>query len=257
MADQPNGKTPVAPIEDTSRRWLTYAVVAISIAGVIALAIIVLLSKQNGNLDTAKFVFSAVLPLLATWVGTILAYYFSKENFMAATQSVTELARTVTSADKLKAIPVKDKMRPLSMIVYEQVAPGDEDRTSLADLLKKFANLERIPILDTALSIRVLIYKSMIDKYLSRIAQGVAALPPGKTAATLTLKDLLDSDPSLKSLFENSFGFVALSATLADAKRVMDQIDKCSDVFVTQNGTKSEAVVGWITDNTIAENAKV
>jgi hypothetical protein len=257
MADQPNGSAPAAPIEDTSRRWLTYAVVVISIAGVIGLSIVVLLSKQTGNLDTAKFVFSAVLPLLATWVGTILAYYFSKENFMAATQSVTELARTVTSAEKLKAIPVKDKMRPLAMIAYEQVKPGDEDGKSLTDLLKKYANLERIPILDSSLSIRFLIYKSMIDKYLSRIAQGVAALPAGKSATTLTLKDLLDSDPSLKFLFENSFGFVALSATLADAKRVMDQIDKCSDVFVTQNGTKSEAIIGWITDNTITENAKL
>jgi len=47
----------------------------------------------------------SVLPLLGVWVGTLLAYYFSKENFEAATKSVTEMAREIGGMEKLRAIP--------------------------------------------------------------------------------------------------------------------------------------------------------
>jgi hypothetical protein len=33
--------------------------------------------------------------------------------------------------------------------------------------------------------------------------------------------------------------------------------DKCGDIFVTQTGNSSEPIIGWITDNTIMENAKI
>ena len=83
-----------------------------------------------------------------------------------------------------------------------------------------------------------------------------------KKITNLTFKDLLgfvEADPKLKGIFESSFGFVAVSDTLADAKREMERVAKkmsCNDVFVTQNGKPDEPVLGWITDNTIVENLK-
>jgi heme/copper-type cytochrome/quinol oxidase subunit 2 len=32
-------------------------------------------------IDTAKYVFAAVLPVVAAWVGTVMAFYFGRENF--------------------------------------------------------------------------------------------------------------------------------------------------------------------------------
>ena len=61
----------------------------------------------------------------------------------------------------------------------------------------------------------------------------------------------------IRDRFESSFGFVPSTATLADAKREMERIEKCADVFVTQSGKKDEPVLGWITDNTIIENSRV
>ncbi len=160
----------------------------------------------------------------------------------------------MTSQDKLKAIPVKDKMRPLDQIKHVKVDPTDDANKKLSDLSQMSA--ESIPILSSQSVIRFLIYKAMIDKYLAQLAG--KSLPAGKTTvADLTLKDLVDSNPEMRKLFENSFAFVPLTATLADAKREMEKIDNCGDVLVTNTGKKEEPILGWVTDNTIIENSKI
>ena len=253
-----NGSNPDSDLERSSRRVLTFLIVSLSVVGVVVLSCVVIVMDRTP--DTLKLVYASVLPLLASWVGTILAFYFSKENFLAATQSVTEMTKAVTGVEKLKAIPVREKMRPLSQITYQQVLPADDDKVKLSDLQKTFAKVDRIPILDDKLVVRFLIYRGMIDKYLSRFTPGGATAPSGRPVAELTLKDLVNSDPDWKRTFENSFGFVAETATLAEAKAVMDVLDKiykCNDVFVTKTGKRDEGILGWITDNKIAENARV
>jgi hypothetical protein len=217
------------------------------------------MADTANRLENTKFVFGAVLPLLASWVGTILAFYFSKDNFLAATQSVTDLAKTVTATDKLRAIPVREKMRPVNLIECEAVATGAEDLSKLADLLTRFDKVERMLIVEAKASpvVRYLIYKSIVNEYISQLAQQKAPMPAGKTAASVTLKDLLAWDPKKTEMFSGTFGVVGENATLADAKAQMDKIDKCNDVLVTKNGVKTEPILGWITDNTIAENARV
>lgn len=252
--------TQESTIEAQSRRWLTLIMVVVSVSGVVTLAILALLAGRptgDAAFERVKYVFATILPLLASWVGTILAFYFSKENFIAATQSVSDLSKTIAGMDKLKAIPVRDKMKPLSAITFEQVPMGDEPKRKLSDLLNKYSIIERIIILDEKSVVRFLIYKSMIERYLSKIATGAAATPSGSTIQDLSLKDLLDSDAQMRRLFEQSFGFVPASATLGDAKQVMDKVDRCNDVFVTPTGSPSEPIIGWVTDNTIIENAKI
>jgi hypothetical protein len=237
------------------RTYLAEIVTGFSLIGITIMAAIVL-AKSWSDKDIVRYVFASIIPLLASWMGTILAFYFSKENFIAATQSVTDLTRTVTGVERLKTIPVTEKMRPLNEITSEQVLDGDEDKKKLSELLNKFKDLERIPILDDKSKIRFLIYKGMIDKYLAKFA-GSTSPPSGKQVTDLTLKDLLESSDEMRKLFEQSFGFVPKDATMAEAKREMEKIDKCGDIFVTNTGKRSEPILGWITDNTIIENSRV
>ena len=254
-----NGIVQESTIEAKSRQWLTLVVVVISVCGVVALGVVGLVSRTAAAdpFDKIKYVSATILPLLASWVGTILAFYFSKENLAAATQSVTDLSKALSGMDKLKAIPVREKMRPLGAITTEQVPNGNEATLKLSALLAKYASLERIIILSEKNVVRFLIYKAMVERYLSHVATNAVAPPQGVTVPDLTLKHLLDSDAGLRTLFQTSFGFVRSDATLADAKRVMDNIAKCQDVFVTETGNSSDPIVGWITDNTLLENAKV
>src|SRR5215470_1127822 len=97
-------------IEAKSRRWLTFVVVLISVSGIVALGIAGIIVKTvgaNDPFEKIKYVSATILPLLASWVGTILAFYFSKENLVAATQSVTDLTKALGGMDKLKAISVR------------------------------------------------------------------------------------------------------------------------------------------------------
>jgi hypothetical protein len=167
-------------LEVSSRRFLTFLVVSLSVVGIVTLGIFSISSgSETDRFDRIKFVTATILPVLASWVGTIMAFYFSKENFMAATQSVAELTKSITGAEKLKSISVADKMRSRDKITFEQIPPGQESTTKLGDLQTKYSSLERILIMDQNFVMRYLIDKSMIDRYLSGVATGAVTLTSG------------------------------------------------------------------------------
>ncbi|HEX4342386.1 MAG TPA: hypothetical protein VH255_03290 [Verrucomicrobiae bacterium] len=231
-----------------------------SIGGVLILAIAVVCNSGNpAAADNATKILNTLLPVFGTWVGTVLAFYFSKANFEAASKSISNMAEKVAGADdKLKAIPVKDKMRPVASITSWPLNSGDEDKAKVADIFAKIGHYERIPMFDSKQSLVYLVYRSMLSQFLGHIALNPAKL--GKPVAETTLKDVLDSDPKLRDTFEKSFAFVAETATLADAKKAMDAVSKilpCNDVFVTKTGDPKEPIIGWVTDNTISENLKI
>lgn len=238
-----------------TRQTLAMTMIVIALVGILGLSVLVLAAKFE--LESGKFVFGAVLPLLATWIGTVLAYYFSRENLAAATQSVATLADRLTPLDRLRSIPVKDKMRPIGKIVRHVVDPADDATTLLTTILAD--PFERHVILSKAGSLRYLIYTAIINKYISTFAVPAPAWPAGVTrVADLTLAHLVNSDNKVKDMFEKSWGVVQPTDTLADAKKVMDSTPPpCNDVFVTSNGKRDGAVEGWITDNTLAENSRV
>ena len=82
--------------KEDHREKISLMVILTSIIGVFLLAAIVIFASwgKEGR-ETAQMVFTAILPLFGAWVGTILAFYFGKENFEAATRSVTAIARSV------------------------------------------------------------------------------------------------------------------------------------------------------------------
>jgi len=243
----PAGNNQSAPPPE--RGWVAENVVQYVMLTMTVLSTVVLATNWK-NAEIVRYVFASIIPLLASWMGTILAFYFSRDSLAAATQSVRDLTQAVTGMDKLKTIPVKDKMRPLKDIKCEKIDPADDKNKKLSDLVQ---GVERIPILNSQSVLRYLIYKAMIDKYLAQLDR--QTFTPDKVAA-LTLADLL-ADVTMKKLFESTFAFVSLTATLADAKREMEAIDKCGDVFVTSTGKKDEPILGLITDNTIIENLRV
>ena len=79
---------------------------------------------------------------------------------------------------------------------------------------------------------------------------------PATAMTKLTLQNLLDGAPELRLVLQGTFALIKESASLADAKLAMETTPNCQDVFVTQNGRKDEAVLGWITNNEVAVNSK-
>jgi hypothetical protein len=248
MADPVN--TPPTEWKST-RFWLAVAVTAISITAVTILATLVI--RKEGNPQSPQNVLNSVLPLLGTWVGTILAYYFSKENFEAATHSVTELAKQVTPQQKLQSTPVRSKMIWKEQMFKEKLPANQLNVTEMVNRLEQAKKGNRIPIVGEKDEPKYIIHRSLIDSYIAALARS------GKSAqdiAAQTLQNMLEGNPDAKRWAE-SFAVVKEDATLADAQSAMAAVRDCQDVFVTQTGSKDEPIVGWVTNVIIQDNAKV
>jgi urease gamma subunit len=239
----------------STRFWLALGVTVISVVAVAILAGLIIHHSRDKNdgAAAAQNVLSSVLPLLGTWVGTILAYYFSKENFEAATKSVSDLARQVSPQEKLKSASARDKMIPRAQIFCTSSPPNETKLVDVLDQLEKAKKGNRIPGVNNKNQISFILHRSIIDKFLSDSARA------GKTVAeinALTVQDLLEHSPELKNISE-AFGVIGQNDTLADAMQIMNNIRDCQDVFVTPTGSRNDEVVGWITNLIIQDSAKV
>jgi hypothetical protein len=271
-------KTPQPPQEDPIMLFverlfgdftnvLAWLVIILTFIGIFLLCYVVL--KSNNNADTAKYVFGAVLPLLGTWVGAVLAHYFQKENLATATQSITDLASKVAGTDKLKSTPVKTVMiRPDRIDTLPDSLVGKaDDKIKLSELVTHLditIKRDRLPIFKdnkkTGPANRVL-HRSIIERFITK--QALTAKLDAAQMADLTLADLMN-DKELGLVVLGSFALVKSEASLADAKNAMDNASaalgskgNCYDVFVTDNGKADETVIGWITNDIINDNAKV
>ncbi len=242
MADNSNSQ----PQESTHRWSLARIITLVSIAGIALIAIAVIFFATDKAV-ASQTVLTAVLPLLAAWVSTVLAYYYSSESIEAATKSVKEL---MTPEEKLKTIPAKDKMIKINEMVYFTYTDDLKVQVML-DKLKDSKKGNRLPFLRDNKQPEFMLHKSAVDEALVELSQKKIDIAP------LTLKELFEKVPSLKVLAEGTFGVVAEDATLADAKVVMNSSKNTQDVFVTDNGRKDGAVIGWITNVIIEESSRV
>ncbi|MBM4276620.1 MAG: hypothetical protein FJ130_01905 [Deltaproteobacteria bacterium] len=234
-----------------ARFLLAIVILVCSIGGACVMAVYVL--TMNKNLDTAQYVFGAMLPLLGTWVGTVLAYYFARENFESASRSVREMAKQLTPMEKLKSITIKDVMIIIGKAVTLELQKPEKDIKLKADIIDAILgkeNKERLPILDTEGRIKYMAHRSLIDKFI------VQEVGKGKKAEDLTLQDMLD-DAKFKDVLTGSFKTLLETSNLAEAKTLMDKIKICSDVFATEDGTPNSKVLGWVTNIIVGEQARV
>jgi hypothetical protein len=211
--------------------------------------------KAKSFFDTCKYVLGVLLPVIGAWVGTVLAFYFGKENFEAAARSTTNLVRQLTSREKLQAEPVtKAKLKINEVTTFKMPAGKTEADITIKQLIDegfekdKSRPRNRLPILNTDGRAKYVLHRSIIDAFLAAKKH-----PPTATEATLTLKNLLE-DSKLKDVITNSFMTLPDGATLADAKDLLDKNPQCLDILVTQDGTRNGVVAGWIT-NVLVLNA--
>jgi hypothetical protein len=236
--------------EAASRTRLAFIVTITSIVGVLALGISIVAlaridpSHPDARSDAATRVLGSVLPVIGTWVGSILAFYFGKANFEAA----GNLAKQLSPIDRLRRIPVKEKMIPRDQMFAKN---SPLDAAIIGDVLTELTNAnkgDRLPVVTPQWVAQYIIHRSMLSEYLTAKAASKVDV------TTLTFANLFTDRPDLKSLFSSSFAVVGQDASLADAHVAMSQTPKCEDVFVTATGSKSEAIIGWVTDNIIQAN---
>ena len=228
--------------EAATRKWLAFGIVGVSIVGIVILATVAIWLADENRPEMSRLVFSAVLPLLGTWVGTVLAFYFARENLQAATES------TLALAGREMAVPVSRVMIPeADFIAYDLGTSEDVNAVPLAAVHAKMGEISppsrRLPIRDVSGAVLYVIHDSTLTAFAE--SQGQASVAIDKV-----LGDML-AVPEFMELIE-AIGFVHENATVADARRVMGSTKNCNDVFVTSTGKRDERAVGWLTNTLLA-----
>lgn len=190
--------------------------------------------------DRTEMVFTTITTLIGTWVGTLLAFYFTRENFEAASRSMQQTIARLSPDEQLNSKKIDLSMIPRSEITVVQLAADQDPATlPLADFVAKFAEDEkvtRLPILNADGSLYGILHEAELNKYMQN----------NQSLKTPTLGNLIDDPVAGKKL--KLFGIVAVNRSLRDAKTAMESQERCQDVFVTQTGASGEKVLGWITN---------
>lgn len=225
------------------------------LAMILILGIIVMAFHQgSADLENVKFVANALLPVVGTWMGTIIAYYFSKENFQAASDSMQQIVRHLSPQEVLQSLAIKDAMLPIEKITAVKLEATEQAKdVKLKDRLLNALKppVTRVPVLNADQSILYIIHQSVLFQFVTENA--------GKAGFDLnqaTLGDFLAHDAN-RDLVSRTAALAAVDGTLADAKAAMDKIKGCQDVFITKTGKREEPVLGWLTDVDLMKHARV
>lgn len=230
------------PQESRTRTWLALAIVGLSVVGIAAVSAVAMIWASDADRpEAARLVFSAVLPLLGTWVGTVLAFYFARENLQAATDS------TIRLAGGLRAdTPVTEVMIPRTAITAVKLAANQNaEDVPLADLVSLLGpGRRRIPILDSKDAVIYVVHEATLTAF---------AAAAGKQLSQLTEKmsDLLARSELAKAV--QAIAVVPPTAVLEEARARMKAVEGCNDVFVTSGGQRQDPVVGWLTNTDLAQ----
>jgi len=249
------------------RRFNIATAIALAIVVFSFTVMIIMITKAFGKISdpSTTVVFSNIkdiiglfLPIIGTWMGTILAYYFSRENFESANRSMQQTINKLTSEEKLKSTKATSVMIPLSGIEHPFKGDKTADNITIKELLD-FLNEKkrnRIVVMDSNNIVSKVIHRSVINSFISD--QVLNNKQTSEAVEQLKIADMEKSDkPDVKNVLQNGVAFVPQDATLFDAQQKMIANKDCQDVFITPTGSSTEAVIGWVTNSIVTDNAKV
>jgi len=202
--------------------------------------------------DVAKTAFTAVLPVIAGWVGTVLAFYFSAAS-QDRTNATLEKAIAQSGGGSGSGPLVSEKMLPMSSIegVLKFDEPGPQGDTpltrdtKLSDVQKIFettlpngSKISRLIFVEKGV-FRYVLHSSTLNAFFVKKS-------PSKPE-DLSVADLLADAPTLEQV-SKLVVFVSSAATLADAKQALDKVNGAQDIIVTGSGNATEPMIGWLSN---------
>lgn len=237
--------------------WFYRNIIALIITGfvvgiTIIIAIYLLFCTKDPNLD---FIGKSLLPLWGTWIGTVLAFYFGKANFEAASKSYQDVIKTLTPDEKIAQLSVKEIMIPFEKIQF--LAYEIEKDISISNILsyERFKNFNRYAIFEKNNIFKYMIHRSTFYQF---IYQKVDEKKDNEEIRKLILQDLInESNIEIKSMLLKGYNFISINSNLLDVKKAMEALPECQDVFVTETGKATEPVLGLITNNIIMEKTRI
>lgn len=234
--------------------WLSLIIVSLSF--VFIFLIIIKSFCMSIQLSDLKDLSSLFLPVIASWVGAVIAYYFGKENYDSANARVQEMVDKINPIDNLKKVLIKDVLIKYDTMVkfINSNSPLDYKKVLLTDILNLCisSKANRIPIVTNDKKLQTVIHRSMIDLLISKNA---LKLNSSDLINKLTIQELIDDEETSK-YFNSPLLCIREDASLFDAKSAYDNDPTATDVFVTKTGGLNEELIGFITEQEIINYLK-
>lgn len=167
--------SPANPAQEKIARIVsTIVLIGTCVLGALGISIAVVAISRGSNddaKDILQILFSSILPLFGTWIGTVLAYYFSKENLLAANQTVRHLVDKITSDQKLQTMKATDAMIPIDKLKYVAYPTGFDDsklnlKTHFLDFITD-NKISRVILLDERKSAKYVLHRSTIEGFIA------------------------------------------------------------------------------------------
>jgi hypothetical protein len=217
----------------------SFLIVFLLIATLIALA---KFKAADAVSSAAEKAFNAILPVLAGWVGTVLAFYFSSAS-QEHTNDILDKAMERAAGRPVDGTLVSAKMILVSKILglqkLEVTKPSTLGLTALRALFS--GKLTRLMFLENG-AFKYLLHVGTLDKFLTKAPANPAA----------TFEDLL-KDSDIVTEISKLVVFVPFESTLAEAKAALDKVAGAQDIIVTATGNPTEPVIGWLTNNDLTK----
>ena len=229
------------PANGKSRNVLAYAILIFSGSAITILALVAIIMKPADTMT----ILNTVFPVLASWVGTILAFYFGRENFESANKQVREMVEKLTPEQRAKS-PVTAIMRKISDMEVFEIPQGKGDQDfKIVDLQAKFTKtISRLPVVEAGNKPKYMIHQSRIVSHLN---------DGGNDQETLEV--FLTKRKQAGDEFGLDKGFILASenTTIDVVKQKLKDFPSCQDVFVTKDGKPDQSLVGWISNVRLAK----
>ncbi|MDI1256295.1 MAG: CBS domain-containing protein [Flavobacterium sp.] len=216
-------------VPSSTRNLLAYIV--IGICGVLLVLMVFNWFYCEDCTQNSEKLFGILLPVISTWIGTLLAFYFGKENFEAASKTYEKIISKLTP-DVLDDVKVKQVMTDRASMVVLNTNDEKLQPINLPGLLAFLDSISkaRLPILDPEGKIKFIIHKSIITELIAK---------PEMAAAVTTMEQFVQKYPIIAQ-----FGTVKESDKIEVAQQLIKD-KKYSDIFVTD---ANNVVIGWLTD---------
>jgi hypothetical protein len=190
---------------------------------------------------------TALLPLFAGWIGSVIAYYFVTSAQRDAADQAARLVRPIPFTEQLQAKSLRSVMamelygvelgnQPTPLESIEAVLRG-ELQTPARTRCIIFERKGRKRI------VRTVIHASTFYAFLAARG-GVASM------GTLSVEDLLE-DADTRERIAGGTRWMSPEDSLADVHALMKRVPHVQDIIITQRGREDGEVFGYLTNGDV------
>ncbi len=226
------------------RESLARLVIICSFLSIFSLCAVMIHYRDDAKIETVKEVFNVLLPVLASWVGTVLAFYFSSHNTAAVAEAINrqsgDTPKTSVGEVMIPINKIQGKLDLSSKVTDQWIKKDLDDRFKPGVDGGKVTRIIGTENNKFSFIIHISAYKSYLAK------QDYNENDPSKDAEKVL--DGMLNDHEIGPLIKEKVVFVKQSETLNDAKNALEKIKGAQDVIITDNGERTGEMLGWLSN---------